>query len=717
MFRHISKLTTSTLKYTTLLFSQPNDETVNPKLVETWLKEVHLGLDNLLNDRILEAEDMFTDKHQDAANGNDANSNQHQSPFHIFGHALVVYIQAILSMERSKIDEATALLLQADVTLKRAFGAFKETSVPLTPSSSLVTQRRATDTEDTSSSTYHSPLKAHSAYHRHRLLVLDEAWADLQVDLLRANCILMSATLQFFKTNWIGSLKAVYDLRKALKIYERLFEKTTGLTIVEYEAASSHRLQRKENTQNSLFRTLRRASSYGGKGKNLNDVVREDISVSSLTYYIDTLEYGSYFGISILHVLLSLLPAKVGKLLSSLGINSSRYTAVDLLRKASQSQTMYASLSSLVLLVFYTGLSVYVQPQINPYISFEDARSILDILKLKYPDGQFWQLFAGRFKQMERKLEESIRTLKHIKKPADTIKSKTVHDVDLKSCPRNTSIMDCVQFRFFIIYEIGWSYILHGDYIQATEAFFCIESMSNWSQVFYHFASTCCMIANRLYDKAALEVHQMINMLDQKRKAGGRISSDEFYAEAKLKSWISLSTIQDDSDSLALTDVLQYRIVNPVWELIYLWGRSIYWDSDVASMIKERILKEHDSAGKTKSEKYGMECLLLGVIYRDVDKDIDLAIEYFGLILKQNESMETIKNDVLIPHAAYEMAVTYCMLLKSYTFASQKSECKETVNDYIRCIKDYCTNSSCDFEWESRMQLKCQLLLETCNKM
>jgi hypothetical protein len=41
MFRHISKIT---LKYTSSLFSQENQEYISPKLIELWLQDMQIGL-------------------------------------------------------------------------------------------------------------------------------------------------------------------------------------------------------------------------------------------------------------------------------------------------------------------------------------------------------------------------------------------------------------------------------------------------------------------------------------------------------------------------------------------------------------------------------------------------------------------------------------------------------------------------------------------------
>ncbi|KAI7907680.1 uncharacterized protein BX663DRAFT_491693 [Cokeromyces recurvatus] len=704
MFRHISKLTTSALKYTTAVVSQQNDDNkrITPKLIETWIKDVHLCLDILLDDRIQEAENMFFNSFISATR-NECKSddiNKQQSPFHVFGYALMKYIQAILSMENTKIDEAIIIVHQVEHILKRSFNSMKMKKRPFIHSSTSL----KTTQKDKDDIMIHNLSALSFTPHHRRSSFVDDELVDLQIDLLQANCILILATLQILKDSWIDSFKAVYDLRKAFKIYERLFETITDSTIIEYELSLCDQQEKSESVQ-YLF--LRAMSSLEHKGRYLKEINLEDRTRScSLTYFFDTIQYGSYFGIGILNIILSFLPEKVGKILTSLGFQSSRYTAIDLLKKSYKSQTMYSSLSSLVLLALHTNLSIYIQPQINPYLLFEEVKFMLERLKSKYPNGQLWQLIDGKFKQMEGKIDESIFILENTtttKRPSNSFVT------EIKINHQNTSILDFSQLRLLVTYEIGWSYILSGDYYQASETFFRLESICNWSHLFYHYVSTCCMIANKLYDKAALEINQIVNMIHQKRKIASQISNNEYYAETKINSWIALSKKQNT----CLTKVLQYHIANPIWELVYLWGRTLSWDQKIIKSIKRQsIILTHWNDDDDNEKEY-IKCLLMGVIYRDIDKNIELSIDYLYMILRKSDDVTTIKN-FIIPYTMYEIAITHYVLLKSATSISLQNEYKDTIMSWINRIKNYYINNSQDKEWESRMQLKCQLLLETC---
>lgn len=374
---------------------------------------------------------------------------------------------------------------------------------------------------------------------------------------------------------------------------------------------------------------------------------------------------------------------------------------------------MYSSLSSLVLLSFYANISIYIHPKINQIFHFKDAKGILETMKLRYPNGPIWRLIEGKFKTMQgQQLEKSITLLKKARKPPsekDTtaiLSSNTEEDYF-----RNVSITEFTQFKSFAIYEIGWAYIYAGDYYQAAESFFCLESMSNWSRVFYHYVATCCMVANGLYDKAELEIRQIMIMLDQKKKGNSRISSNEIYAESSVQLWIETSK----ELGIPLRDTLKYYIVNPVWELVYLWGGTTNWKANIVADISARIIKQWQTDDRAKYDP--MLCLLMGVIKRDVEKKNDAAMEYFDRILLKAED-GSMTNSWIIPYAMYEIAATYSkIMLKDATSRSHIKEYQSIISGWIESIECYYIEHNHDVEWEARMQIRCQLLLESCSSL
>jgi hypothetical protein len=268
----------------------------------------------------------------------------------------------------------------------------------------------------------------------------------------------------------------------------------------------------------------------------------------------------------------------------------------------------------------------------------------------------------------------------------------------------------CIRDGFFISDVHNRTYIYAGNYFQASESFFCLASMCNWSRVFYHYISTCCMVADGLYDKAELEVRQMINMFDQKKKLGNRSSSNEQYAESRIRYWIDSST----RNQASLKDTLQYQIINPLWELVYLWNGTSYWKNEVLMDMKKKIAQQW----KQKQDE-PILCLIMGVIQRDVEKNIEIALECFNLVLV-TATENSKKDGWIIPYAMYEIAATHFSLLLKKRASGGNSHTSEyiiVISDWIQCIENYYMQNTQDMEWETRMQIRCQLLIESCYSM
>lgn len=150
----------------------------------------------------------------------------------------------------------------------------------------------------------------------------------------------------------------------------------------------------------------------------------------------------------------------------------------------------------------------------------------------------------------------------------------------------------------------GRGQIFLGDYFQASETFFRLESMNNWSRAFYHYIATCCMFADEEYGKAALEYLQIPAIL-HRRRFNTRLMPNEAFADRKIRSWCekailldgpsskhgkhglyneddetgrrreSLDSISTKASSTSILNgdrLKQVVVVNPLWELVYLWN-------------------------------------------------------------------------------------------------------------------------------------------------
>lgn len=204
-----------------------------------------------------------------------------------------------------------------------------------------------------------------------------------------------------------------------------------------------------------------------------------------------------------------------------------------------------------------------------------------------------------------------------------------------------------------------------------------------------------------------------MKMIEYKRKTtDARLSVNDQYAESKIVSWINYS----ETHSISLTTLLE-SLHNPIWELVYLWNGTCYWNYDIATYIKDKILNRwrinKDSNIHHARTKEPILCLIMGVIYRDSLKNVEVAMEYFNSILLPKETEYGNNNCWILPYAMYEIAAT-----RASTALKNDNTCTEDdmiiVMEWVKCIEYYYLENPQDKEWDTRMQLKCQLLLASC---
>ncbi|RCH90070.1 Mitochondrial outer membrane protein iml2 [Rhizopus stolonifer] len=439
----------------------------------------------------------------------------------------------------------------------------------------------------------------------------------------------------------------------------------------------------------------------------------------------NAIESGIFFGIGLFSLVFSLLPPKVNKILNTLGFQSSRPFALHLLQKSFRNLGLYSSLSALSILAYYTNLSLFVHPQLLPNsLSLEKAREILDQMKICFPNGKIWKLLEGKLCKMEGKTRRGVEILRDVRSRESVkieILTGKLHTLPQKK--KDRMVCELPQLQALAVYEMGWGQIFLGDYFQASETFFRLEGMNNWSRAFYHYIATCCMFADEAYDKSAREFMQIPGMLKRKRQFGGKLLPNEIYAERKIKHWIQKSFGQEDGvlDGKSLRKAV---VINPLWELIYLWnGFSQLTVQKLESM--HQIMKDTLAGGQEIESDIGQLYLLLGVGARELG-DYDQAESY---LRKAAGSDDEISEDAwVLPHAYYEMAALNCVrLLYMKKDDGQKVLLKEAGDWIQKCEKQLTqrnsntdhnndtthSDSTGDSDWDSRLlHVRCQLLIE-----
>jgi hypothetical protein len=228
--------------------------------------------------------------------------------------------------------------------------------------------------------------------------------------------------------------------------------------------------------------------------------------------------------------------------------------------------------------------------------------------------------------------------------------------------------------------------------------------MNNWSRAFYHYIATCCMFADEEYDKAAIEFMQIPGILRKKRQLGGKLLPNEVFVEKKIQHW------QDKAQQKIQGDVLkQVVVVHPLWELIYLWNGFSQLSAGMLDTMKQTI-ETHINDTQDIGQDMALLHLLLGVSVRELG-DYDLADMY----LQQSIRFET-QESWVTSHGLYEMAALKCFQLAHTDPLEKKRRLLREAHEWIckseRHLAQAEVDQTGDSDWDSRLHVRCQLLLE-----
>jgi hypothetical protein len=258
--------------------------------------------------------------------------------------------------------------------------------------------------------------------------------------------------------------------------------------------------------------------------------------------------------------------------------------------------------------------------------------------------------------------------------------------------------------------------------------------MNNWSRAFYHYIATCCMFADEEYDKAAIEFLQIPDILRRQKQLGGRLLPNEIFAERKILGWKkkaeglverTKSPTQGKSlygQCLNGDTLRQTVVVNPLWELIYLWNGIPHVNTDVLTQMKIKLQSQiaHPSTETQSTTPLPPDAqsdtAILYLLYATVIRELghlETSEEYLNKLIAMDKCI--FEDRWAIAYAMYELAVVAAM------DPNRTNEAKKWVKNAENFFQgnyqaahspsDLGSNNG-DYDWENRLHVRCQLLLE-----
>ncbi|XP_029650556.1 tetratricopeptide repeat protein 39C [Octopus sinensis] len=310
------------------------------------------GIHMLLNNGFREAKLLF-------------DSHKNESPLMHAGSTFVLFMQALMSFEEERIEEATKALQETEKKCDPESGVFK-------------TLRRK-----------------FSKKKRHQEVQIGSE-DRMQRQIIIADSLLYQAVLTFTHQDIPSYIKGGWLLRKAWKIYERLHRDIT-------EMLSRH-------SQTKLSQSTDSISSNNSDVRLTSDSTCTDGNDNELTQdVLERLLGAVNFGYGTFQLCVSMVPPKILKLIEFLGFEGDRTAGLAALNETSNSKDMKAPLAILGLLWYHTVLRpFFALDGIKISAGICDAELLIKNREKEFPRSSLFLFFKGRVHTLKRENELAL---------------------------------------------------------------------------------------------------------------------------------------------------------------------------------------------------------------------------------------------------------------------------------------------------------------------
>ncbi|KAJ9064924.1 hypothetical protein DSO57_1025262 [Entomophthora muscae] len=367
---------------------------------------------------------------------------------------------------------------------------------------------------------------------------------------------------------------------------------------------------------------------------------------------------GVYFGIGATNIVLSILPAKILKIISVLGIKGDRQLGFEYLDKCIAGEGLRAPLGLLFVLMYHSLLLSFAPSFFKE--SSSQMETLLTTALSKYPDSSFFHLFHGRYLLSQRKLVESNESF---------IKSGI--------CPESWP-----ELKSISTYEIGLTLMFSLDWEGAAQEFKKLADNNYWSKALFIYLQAACYTELNQLDKARALYDQVENA--SQRKFGGKTISVEQFILRKVRK------ISGDP---------QKRLILPGLEIIAIWNGFACMPLEFLQKAKAIVEKELETADSKYLEEDPEQVLSFlhfvhGAIAKEIPTEREAASESFKWIFDHPKAGGD--DTYILPFAFYESGVLAHEL-------SDYEKCRQQLTS----ARDY----SGEYNFEYRLALRIHLIL------
>ncbi|KAK3583206.1 hypothetical protein CHS0354_025726 [Potamilus streckersoni] len=370
------------------------------------------GMHMLLNNGFDEAFELFK-------------KYKEESPLMLAGYSFVFFMQALMSFEEEKLEEALKMLQETEKKCEVGDGFVKSIKKKLSKKKKRTEQQISVEDK-------------------------------IQRQVITADSLLYQAILVFTNQDIPSYVKGGWLLRKAYKIYEKLYKEMTGL-----------RERQGKLKESSSYSSLN-ASSDGPIDGNDNEIPSE---------VLDMLQGAVNFGYGTFQLCISLVPPKILKIIEFLGFEGDREVGLKALLYTSHSKDMKAPLAVLGLLWYHTVLRpFFALDGANEYDGgCVEAEAIIAENTEIFPNSPLFLFFKGRIHRLRKQVDSSLTCYNQA--------------LDAAAGQREVELM--------CLYEIGWCNLMKLKWRESLTCFTRLKEETKWSKCYYTYLEAVAHASKR----------------------------------------------------------------------------------------------------------------------------------------------------------------------------------------------------------------------------
>ncbi|KAM9819552.1 tetratricopeptide repeat protein 39B-like isoform 1-T2 [Syngnathus typhle] len=336
---------------------------------------------------------------------------------------------------------------------------------------------------------------------------------------------------------------------------------------------------------------------------------------------------GVSMGIGSFNLMLSLLPARILKLMEFLGFSGDREVGLSELRAGASSDSLRSILSTLTLLMFHLYISVILG---SGDVDLSEAEALLEPYANRFPNGALMLFYVARISLLKGNI--------------------TIAEEKFHACIG--AQQEWRQIHHLCYWELMWAYSFEQNWREAYHYADLLCKESKWSQAVYMFqkASILSMLPEEEVKKLGENVEDLFREVDglRLRLAGKSIPTEKFAAR-KAQRYVSSKPV---------------KLVVPALEMMYVWNgftivgkRADLTENILATLEKaEEELKCSSSPSDYHLDDQCVVQLLKGLCLRQLGQ-LDQAEVCFNRVLSSESDLK--HDNYLVPFTMYEMGLLH----------------------------------------------------------